>query len=306
MDFILYTIASGLASAALVGFGAWLLRAVIQTRLRAAVEHEFNTKLAALQSDLRQRDERHKDDLREKAVEIQALQNDALAARARRQGATDKRKLEAIDQLWAGITALRPATVSPRIWTKFNYAKCLTEAAKNPKFRAAFAALGSAGEAAVKETRGEEARPHVTKLAWAYFEAYRAIIGFYVARLIQLQNGVDQDFTDQESVKMLAIAALPHYEEAIKEFGGDILHKYLDELEEKLLNEFTAMLAGKDDDVEGVRRAAEILKVAKQFNQTGPQEFQEIDDGYALGDSDLTSSVARVAWPAAADTRQAK
>ncbi|MCU6496360.1 gp58-like family protein [Rugamonas sp. A1-17] len=75
MDFLWQTLASSALSAALLGFGAWLLRTYIQTRLKATVEHEFNVKLSSIQSQLRQTEEMYKDRLRESAAEIQTLQS---------------------------------------------------------------------------------------------------------------------------------------------------------------------------------------------------------------------------------------
>lgn len=289
IGFVFQTLASTGASLILLSGLAWLLRQAIQTRLKAAVEHEFGIKIATFQSELRQREEQFKDELRGKAAVMQALQSGALAGQANRQGAADKRRLEAIDQLWAGVIALRPARITPPIWKKFDYKKCLVAAAKNKVFREAFAALGTAGEAAIMQSRGDEARPHVTGLAWAYYEAYRSILSFYVARLMLLQKGIDQDFTDHESVKKVVSTALPHMADTISKGGVDFLFIYLDELLDRLLAEFGVMLAGKETDAESVKRASEILVAVGQFGANSV-EVQTMTS--ALSQSELGAEIA--------------
>ncbi|MCU6496359.1 hypothetical protein LPN04_00970 [Rugamonas sp. A1-17] len=172
-----------------------------------------------------------------------------------------------------------------------DYSKCLAEAAKNKGFREAFIALGKGGEEAIKEGRGEEARPYVSKLGWAYFEAYRSILAFYVARLMQIQGGMAEDFTDHETVKKIAIAALPHHSDAILKFGADLLYIYVDELEERLLDEFAAMLAGKDDDILAVKQAATILEEAKLYKASGNLKVDAISDALQAGGASSTAMV---------------
>jgi hypothetical protein len=303
MDFLLHSLVSGLIVRGFLGGVGWIFRAFFGTRLKAAVEHEFGVKMAAMQAELRQREEQFKDELRGKAAVIQALQGGALAAQANRQGANDKRRLEAIDQLWGGVSALRPARITPQIWKTFDYKKCLTEAARNSKFREAFVMFGNAGEQSIKDIRGDEARPHVTKLAWAYFVAYRSILAFYVARLIQLQSGVADDFTDHRSVQKVVLAALPHHADMLSNFGVEALYLYLDELEDKLLDEFAVMLAGKEGDVENVKRAAEILEVVKQVERTNSPEVHAVATALEEGECGVSLANAPEAKPAVVQPR---
>ncbi len=76
----------------------YLCRKLIETRLTHSVKHEFDKKLELVRADLRS-----------KEVEIAALRGGALSAMASRQITLDKRRLEAVDQLWMAVTALAPA-----------------------------------------------------------------------------------------------------------------------------------------------------------------------------------------------------
>jgi len=98
-----------LITTALFAAALWLGRNVISTRLTKSVEYEFNKKLELVRSQMRESEERLKAELRTKETEIAALRSGALSALASRQVALDKRRLEAVDQLWASVTALGPA-----------------------------------------------------------------------------------------------------------------------------------------------------------------------------------------------------
>jgi hypothetical protein len=69
MDWFPAITTTGILAAAL-----WLSRNVIITRLKASVQHEFDTKLAGIQSDLRKSEEGLRAELRAKERQIEALQ----------------------------------------------------------------------------------------------------------------------------------------------------------------------------------------------------------------------------------------
>ena len=89
----------------------WLMRSLIATRLAKSVQHEFDAKLEKLRAQFRKSEEVLKADLRSKETEISALRSGAMTALANRQIALDRRRLDAVDQLWSAVTALAPARV---------------------------------------------------------------------------------------------------------------------------------------------------------------------------------------------------
>ena len=102
---------------ALLALALWLGRNLIATRLVKSVEHEFNTKLESLRAELRKNEEElFKADLRSKEAEIAALRGGAMTAMASRQVALDKRRLDAVDQLWSALTALDLPSTYRRSW----------------------------------------------------------------------------------------------------------------------------------------------------------------------------------------------
>jgi hypothetical protein len=114
----------------------------------------------------------------------------------------------------------------------------------------------------------QKARPFVTPMAWALFSAYWAIVGQAVVRFQMMKSGVTEDFADSEGVEKLVNTALPHQAETIKKFGAAAYHCLLDELEERILEEFRKMLAGREADKESVEKAAEILKLSNRVGES--------------------------------------
>ncbi|TAJ95786.1 MAG: hypothetical protein EPO31_01185 [Gammaproteobacteria bacterium] len=114
-----------------LGFLGWLCRSWIITRLRESVSHEFNSQLELLRADLRI-----------KEAEIATLRASAMSAMSNRQIAVDKRRLEAIEQLWSSIISLTKARGISRLMSflKFEYAAEVAQ--KNQKMREMLSVMG--------------------------------------------------------------------------------------------------------------------------------------------------------------------
>src|SRR4029077_8681731 len=94
-----------------IGVLIFIGRNWIKARIEQSVRSGFEAKLEALRSDLRRSEEELKSELRSKEAEITALRDGILSGRAQRQALVDKRRLEAIDGLWAAFTTLAPFTM---------------------------------------------------------------------------------------------------------------------------------------------------------------------------------------------------
>lgn len=80
---------STIGSAALVSAALWLTRNLLITRLTKAVSHEYDEKLAIINSDLSS-----------KISEIESLRDGILGGVANRQRLLYERRLKAVEQLW--------------------------------------------------------------------------------------------------------------------------------------------------------------------------------------------------------------
>lgn len=253
---------------ALVG---WLSRNLISTRLTKSVEHEFNEKLELLRAQLREADERFKADLRTKEVEISLLRSGALSAMASRQIAIDKRRLEAIDQLWAAFNSYSGARLLSTTLNTIKFEEAAKASAKDPNARKLFEDLGTGFDhKLIDNASAVKARPFLSAMSWATYKAYTAICMHAVLRWQVLRFGLGANkLIDDEAIKKLILTALPYYTEYLEKFGPDSYYYVLDALETKLLQEIQQMLSGVEADQASIKQAAEILRASSVVsNQT--------------------------------------
>lgn len=251
-----------LTTTALFAAALWLGRNVISTRLTKSVEHEFNTKLESVRAQMRESEERLKAELRAKETEIAALRSGALTALASRQMAIDKRRLEAIDQLWASVTALGPARTIAALMSSISFEKAAPITERDPKARQAIEMMGKAFDFKSLDLSGaSKARPFLSPMAWATFSALQAVVMHAVMRWHVLAGGLGaKDFLDNEAISKLIKAALPHYSNYIDKFGPSAYYYLLEALDEQLHKEIQNMLSGVEADKASIEQAAEILR----------------------------------------------
>lgn len=154
-----------ISTTALLGVVLWLLRSMISTRLRVSVQHEFDQKLESMRATLRASEEELKADLRAKEAQIAALRSGAMSGLASRQAALDRRRIEAVDQLWSAVTSLGPAKALSATMAIIKFENTVKEEARNPALREMFSAMG--GKASLRESSwadAAKARPFVSEM----------------------------------------------------------------------------------------------------------------------------------------------
>ena len=247
--------------------GAFLLRNFIGEWIKRRVEHDFNVKLEKLKSELGA-EQKRLDDLR------QTVLHGASARRV----ALDARRLQAVDNIWAGVMSFATWRIATAMLPSIDIKKAGEEVAKNPKVRQAFEMLGKPFDPknmppnpAIKE------RPFVSEVAWAYYQAYSSIISSAVMVIKGLEFGLDiGKFMKFDTVEQLVITALPHQTEYVKKWGLSGCSLLLDELETKLLEALREMLEGKASDEAALRGAQSITKAAEAVNTLVAEQAQEI------------------------------
>ncbi|MFZ6648471.1 hypothetical protein ACO0LO_22295 [Undibacterium sp. TJN25] len=254
---------------------AWLLKNVIKTRLTASVKYEFDAKLAELKSDFSRAKQKSASDLKSNENDIATLRSSAVTGLANRQTLFEKRRLEAIDQLWADAReyAQLKNLIEIMKTLKFNEAVKICE--KEQKFRDVFATLYNTFNIDfITSQRPSTARPYISDLAWALFRTYSAIINTAIAKLYILSNGLPAHLVDIAGTEQLVRTAI---------YGTDshteqpIFPEYLlEDIEEKLLTELKRMLDGADEDKASVEKAAEIMRSEKNMRHAFPKEQEAV------------------------------
>lgn len=92
MDYQVLLILAALAAISVVG---WSCRLWIKQTVERSVQAKFEKELEAVRSDLRLKESK-----------IAALQENALSGRAGRQAILDKRRIDAVENLWAATLRL--------------------------------------------------------------------------------------------------------------------------------------------------------------------------------------------------------
>lgn len=261
-------IVSPLVTGTLIAALAWLGKGLIVTRLKATVQHEFDLKLEELRAELRRSEESFKAVLRSKEMDIAALRGGALTAMANRQAALDKRRMEAIDHLWAAIDQLTPYKNARLTLASINFQNALELASTRPDTRTFFGSLGGTLDPQVLgRATALSSRPYVSEFAWALFSAYRAILGFTAAQFIMLKGGINKpELLEAEPVMNLAKSALPDYSEYIEQHGHKVFHHLLELIEKELLKELQRIMRGEESDKESVGKAAKIMQEVESVN----------------------------------------
>jgi hypothetical protein len=268
-DWLLSTLLSSAVSVFLVAVLAWLFKNLIKHRLKASVQHEFDEKLETLRADLSKSEESFKADLRAKETEIDAIRSGALSGLASRQSLLDKRRLDAIEQLWASIGVLAPMKLAAMSMSCIKFDVSLKLASEDPQIRDLFAKLpGNVDLRTFPQVEVHKSRPFVSEIAWALFCSYQAIVGYAAAQLQMLKVGLNiPDLLNREHVSRLAKAALPHYADYIDKVGPAGYYNMLEPLEAELLKELQRMMRGEESDKASVKQAAQIMNEVKIFHE---------------------------------------
>ena len=256
-----------ISTTSLLAGALWLMRSLIIARLTKSVQHEYDGKLEVLRSDLRRNEETFKAELRAKDAQIELLRSGVISGLASRQAALDKRRIEAVDQLWSAVVALAPAKTASTMMATIKFDAASKDAAKNPQFRQIFEVMGGAIDLnKIGGANASQMRPFVSEMSWAIFSAYQAIIMFAILQLQMLKVGLDApNVLNTETVSKLVKAVLPHQTKYIEKYGVSGCHYLLDELEVLLLNELRSMLKGEESDKASLEQAAVILKESKRL-----------------------------------------
>ncbi|RVT53976.1 hypothetical protein [Rubrivivax albus] len=263
-----------LTTAGVLGAIAWLAREWIGARLTKTIQHEFDQKLEQLRSDLRESEEKLKARIREKEGEIAALRSGALSALASRHAALDKRRLEAIDQIWTAFRVLEPARSLATSMGFIKFESAAELVANDPRARQFFEMLGGSFDPSKLDlSAADMARPYLTPMVWAVFSAIRSVAMHTAMRWMVLKGALGkQDYADSDAIRALVVKVLPHYEDYLKEHGPSVYYIVLQALEARLLEELRTMMSGVETDRASLEQAAEIVKAANELQRSTLEE----------------------------------
>ncbi|WP_426031452.1 hypothetical protein [Caulobacter sp. DWP3-1-3b2] len=265
------------SSTLLAGIG-YVLSAAYKAAFEKSVQHSFDRKLEELRATIRQNDE-----------QVAALRGGALSGLVSRQGNLDRRRLEAVERVWAETVSfaryrnLSMMTGAMDIILK-SAAGTGRDAQKTRELAEMMLNTAGLGELEPANYTADKERPFLDPVCWALFSAYRQC-SMYPAMLFQLAKvGVGPEILESSSSMLRALkAVLPEHAEYIEEQGLGSLHQLLQPLEDRLLAAFNASLSGRESSEVAVRHAAEIIGKVQEADTAIRAGRNRVADTSALG-----------------------
>ncbi len=254
---------------AVLGVVGYWARTLILTWLTRAVSHEYDAKLAVLKVDLESKQAVFKAELQAKQAQLDSFRSAVLSGITSRQAAVDKRRLEAVDQLWEAVRLLGFAKNAASLISTVNFEALLKETERNPNAKELVKPFSVPLEKVSELVEvSHKARPYLSSLAWAYYSAYHAILMLAVVQVEMLKSGLNTpELLNSNHVVKLANAALPGHENYLSKHGTVGAYYLLEELESKLLAELMRTLKEGAGDMENVDQVSAILVAVEDLNK---------------------------------------
>jgi hypothetical protein len=258
-----------LTTTGLLSLALWLSRALITARLTRSVQHEFDKKLELVKAEFRAAERALEASLAQRSAELESLRAGALSGSTQRRALLDKRRLEAIDELWGTLIRNQSARSLAMTMSVMKLEYIAEQVGKDDRVRNFIKISGGGFDPSKLDyVTANLARPYVSDMAWALFSAVQAITGYYVAHWVALSNGIDsRTMVANEAVHKLILAVAPEYKEYLETNGLSASYNLLERLDTLLLAELMRMATNYQQDKESVEQAAEILEHARNLNQ---------------------------------------
>jgi hypothetical protein len=268
--FILNALASSAVAAAVLACIAFVLRS---TAARW-VNHQFDARLEAAKAEHRAQEELLKDALTQHRLKIEALQSGALSGLAARHVLLDKKRIEALESVWAAVAYMHPYHNLSVMCATIGFDQ-LSKVAKDGQNGAAIIEsflkmappFDELGKPDNPHYRIDQVQLFVPPLVWAMFDAYRSVIFLPMMMLIAVKGGIDvSDTWDAARVQNLIKVALPDVQFDFESRGAADLARVAGLLKTRLLAVTLESLENPATDTKSVERASAILRSAQALN----------------------------------------
>lgn len=255
------SIITSVLTTGVISSAVYFLRDRITDALFKKFQSQLDKELATLQSTLRERESRLQAELSANGKEMEQLRSSAVAALATRQSGIEKRRLEAVDQLWGAVHALGPAKAAATWMAIIKFEAFAKAAERDPRVREVVKAfdVDPATYGAAME-KANSAQPFVSPVAWAYFKAYSLIVGYAITQVVILKTGQPAKMADPEPIISMVTTVLPEYKEYLGQHGPQASFHLLDILADRLLTELQSTLDNRAHDQSHVQRLAAMFE----------------------------------------------
>lgn len=252
------------STSALLGVAMSIAGLLLRTRLVKSVQHEFNEKLESIRAAHKKDEEAFKAELASREAQLSVLRNYLVSGMSGRQVIVEKRRIKAVDELWDSVLSLAPLKNIASIMSKINFETALKHAETDPNTRRFFDDIGMGFDIkALRPYSAPKARPFLSQMSWALFEAYRSVLYQALIKYQMAKSGLNEpQLIERTRIKELLMIALPHQVDYIDQCRDGEYFYLVDELESLVLVELTKMIQGVESDKASLERASDILKAA--------------------------------------------
>lgn len=249
----------GLLGGTVIALGSFFGGTFFRAWIEKSIQAKFDRDIEEVRSQVRKNDHR-----------IESIRNSALSAAAHSNDILTKRRIDAIERLWATSLDLQRYKFPTYVAKHMNMDEALKLARQGG---ADGESLRQFAENISRTVKLEEFPPakssdverlFVSEVAWAMFSAYRTIITIPILQFASIQTGLGESLAgNHEKILDVVKAALPHRKAFIDLQGTNSLNFLVDELEEKLFSALRESLENPSTDAENVARAAEIMRAVE-------------------------------------------
>lgn len=238
------------------------------------LQHGFDKKLEQLRSDFRREEDQLRAALRSQDERLNVVRGNALSGFASRQLLLDRKRIDALEEIWALCVSMHKLKSVARAMESINAEELLKHSATgNPdaekvrQFAKVILTMSGVDPEAKQEppsNTAQKMRPFAPPQVWTLFSTYQQVAWHPTMQLIVAYTGVGpQLIKDTAPLVLLVKAALPHQTRFLDEYGVAGLVYLVAELEEKVLSEIIKSLGDAAFDREAVAAAAAISQAAQ-------------------------------------------
>jgi hypothetical protein len=264
---ILTIVSSGFLSAGMV----FLARNWISQRIKSAIEHEYAVKLEAYTAQLKSEHELALEKLKTNNAQVQAIQTTATASFAASHAASQEKRLQALETVWAAALQLR--TGAPSILTLLDvllpeeYDELLTNQKLKPE-------LDKLTEDCLMPVSGAEllavdkARLYAGEYLFALFSAYLAITGRIAFKLLdgRRKGKIDDWASDPGIHQLFHYAFTPDEVAEFEKLQSVKLKWFRNRIEQTILNYSAKIISGEASSEDSLEQAKKIMAATANLN----------------------------------------
>ncbi len=263
-----------ITTTSLFGLILWILRKWFSERLSSSIKHDYNKKLENIKNTFSQEIEILKFELEERKSELSSLKSSALANLTKRQALMFDKQVQSASRIWEARVNLGKGALVSELSSRINWDfvnENKTPDAGTQRICEEILKSFNVNDLSTIEVMKE--RPFVSPIVWAYYSAYQAIIVDAYLRVTLTSSGQSLSPIKTDFTSKLLQTTLPEFSASIKKHNTSLYPQLLDHISDKLLQEITNMLSGKEIDKATIESAHNINGLADKVRNNAAKKL---------------------------------